>query len=139
MPQNQRSDNNMAIVFIVISILIVISVIVLFAGGGNTDPNAAASSEVVTQSDGKQIIEVTVKGGYFPAVINAKAGIPTILRMNSQSGSGCERSLHIPSLNIVKTLPAVGVTDIELSAQAAGSKLKGVCSMNMYSFVVNFI
>lgn len=126
-------------ILIGITVIVVIGFVFLIGSGNNNSADVkGASSNVVSTSGDKQIIEVTVSGGYSPRTINAKAGVPTIIRMKSDGAYGCERAFRIPSLGISKTLPASGNTDIEITSQNAGTSLRGSCSMGMYSFVINF-
>lgn len=126
-------------ILIGIAVIVVIGFVFLIGSGNNNSADVkGASSNVVSTSGDKQIIEVTVSGGYSPRTINAKAGVPTIIRMKSDGAYGCERAFRIPSLGISKTLPASGNTDIEITSQNAGTSLRGSCSMGMYSFVINF-
>ncbi len=91
----------------------------------------------VSMSDGKQIIEVSVKGGYTPKNSLAKMGIPTILRFKTNGTYDCSSSLRIPSMSINKTLPASGTTDLDLGTPQVAT-LDGVCGMGMYSFHIDF-
>ncbi len=126
-------------VLIGIAVIVVIGFVFLIGSGNNNSADVkGASSSVVSTSGDKQVVEVTVSGGYSPRTINAKAGVPTIIRMKSDGAYGCERAFRIPSLGISKTLPASGNTDIEITSQNAGTSLRGTCSMGMYSFVINF-
>ncbi len=85
-----------------------------------------------------QIIEITAKGGYAPKVSEAKADLPTILRMKTQSTYDCTASINIPTLNIRKILPANGTTDIPLPPQKLGTSITVLCGMGMYNTVINF-
>lgn len=105
--------------------------------GDAKSPITAASTNVSTKGE-KQIIEVTAKGGYSPKMTNAKAGVPTILRVQTNSTFDCSAALRIKSIGYSKNLPATGTTDIELPAQVAGTTLKALCSMGMYNFSVQF-
>lgn len=87
---------------------------------------------------GKQIIEIQAKGGYNPKQVTAKADVPTVIRMKTEGTFDCSSSLSIPSLGKRLALQPTGMTDIEVPPQKAGSSLKGVCAMGMYSFAVNF-
>lgn len=87
--------------------------------------------------DGKQIIEIKAKGGFLPRKSMAKAGIPTILRLNTKGTFDCSSSVRIPSLNISKNLPPSGTTDIDLGSPALGI-LNGACGMGMYPFEIDF-
>ncbi len=94
--------------------------------------------EVVKIVDGKQIIEVSAKGGYYPRKIVAQAGMETILRMKTNGTFDCSSSLAIPKLNYRTSLPPSGTVDIPISASASNGILRGLCSMGMYSFEINF-
>jgi len=89
-------------------------------------------------TDGKQVIEIAVKGGYSPKVVTAKAGVPTVLRFVTDNTFDCSSSLSIPAINYRNNLPRTGTTDVDVPAQAAGTKLQGACSMGMYGFTVDF-
>lgn len=91
----------------------------------------------VSVVDGKQIIEIRAKGGYSPKHTIAKAGIPTILRMNTNGTFDCTSSVRLPSLNISQSLPMSGSTDIDLGTQKV-STLNGTCGMGMYPFDIKF-
>ena len=84
-----------------------------------------------------QIIEIEAKGGYTPRKSVAKAGVPTILRFNTNGTFDCSSSVRIPSMNIFKSLPQSGITDIDLGIQKAGT-LQGMCGMGMYPFEIDF-
>ncbi len=107
-----------------------------YSGRSTVAPVADAGNVSVT--DGKQVIEIGVKGGYSPKVSTAKANMPTVLRMTTNGTFDCSSGVTIPSLGIRQTLPPSGNTDIEVPAQKAGTTLDGVCVMGMYNFAVNF-
>ncbi len=129
---------------------IIIIVCLIFAGGliyfASNSGQVPASSKnsgdtkvvAVQIVDGKQIIEVTARGGYNPRDIVAKANIPTILRMKTSGTFDCSAAFVIPSLNIQKMLPQTGVTDIEIPSQTSGSNIAGTCGMGMYRLNINF-
>lgn len=102
------------------------------AGGQKTDP-----INNVRVADGQQIIEIQARGGYQPRLSSAKAGLPTILRFNTQGSFDCSASVRIPSLNITKLLPQTGSTDIDIGTSSPG-QLLGTCGMGMYRFEVDF-
>lgn len=97
----------------------------------------AAPVNNVVVTDGVQVIDLTAKGGYSPLESVAKAGIPTILRVSTQGTFDCSSALRIPEMDISRSLPASGVTEIDLGTPQPG-KLQGTCSMGMYPFVINF-
>lgn len=127
-------------------IIISILVIAVVAWGGIWLSQEKNDSGVETQQtagnvsmvDGKQIITINVKGGYSPKLTTAKAGIPTVIKMNTQGTFDCSSALTIPSLGISKNLPPSGETLIDVPSQNTSTTLQGLCSMGMYSFAINF-
>lgn len=133
---------NTILAIIAATVLIVLALVLTSSGGGNKQQNTDTPTEVASVNnvsivDGKQIIEIQAKGGYTPRKSIAKAGIPTILRMNTNGTFDCSSSIRIPSMNLFKSLPQSGVTDIDLGTQIAGT-LNGSCGMGMYPFEVDF-
>lgn len=113
----------------------------VFLTGASSSPPIPGDSPENIQNvsivDGKQIIDVTVRGGYTPKKSIAKAGVPTIVRFNTSSTYDCSASIRIPSLGISKFLPATGATDIDVGTPQV-STLRGTCGMGMYSFEIDF-
>ena len=103
-----------------------------------TDAANMPAQNNVTQSDNKQQIAITAKGGYFPRVTNAKANTPTIINLSTNGSYDCSTAFTIPSLGIRENLPATGVTSIEIPPQKPGATIKGLCSMGMYYFTIAF-
>lgn len=103
----------------------------------NSQPGNSVPVQNVTIIDGKQIIEITARGGYSPRKSLAKAGLPTILRFKTSGTFDCSSSVRIPSLNISKILPQSGTTDIDLGDPKSGV-LQGTCGMGMYPFEIDF-
>jgi len=125
-----------ATVLSVIIAVVLIGGALAFSNGGD-GAEQAASANNVTVIDGKQIIEIRAKGGYQPRKSIAKAGIPTILRFNTNGTFDCSSSVRIPSMNISKMLPQTGSTDIDIGNPQVAI-LKGMCGMGMYPFEVDF-
>lgn len=124
------------------TIISIIAAVVLIGGAfmltrTNSDTTQVANANNVTVVDGKQIIEINAKGGYQPRKSIAKAGIPTIIRFNTKGTFDCSSSVRIPSLNISKSLPQSGSTDIDIGEGELGT-LQGSCGMGMYPFEVEF-
>lgn len=101
-------------------------------------PAGAQPLNNVTVENGKQIVTISAKGGYSPRISEAKADMPTVLRVDTNGTFDCSSSLNLPSMNYQKNLPATGVTDIEIPAQKAGSTFEGLCGMGMYKFQIAF-
>lgn len=114
-------------------------VIAIMAGrvsdGINTDVPARNAVEVV---DGIQIVTVQARGGYSPREIELQAGIPTLLKVETNGTYDCSAAFTIPSQNISRFLPPKGVAEFELPPQEAGTEMQGLCSMGMYGFVMRF-
>ena len=126
---------NLPLLFSIILTAILIGGALSFSGNSGEEK---LSGNNVTLVDGMQIITITAKGGYYPRVTKAKAGIPTVLKMDTRGTFDCSSALTIPTLGYRKNLPPSGETTIDLSAQGAGSRLQGLCSMGMYHFSVEF-
>lgn len=120
------------ILSVVISVAIIGGALYLSSRGGEGETNN------IRVENGKQIIKINAKGGYFPRKTKAAADIPTVIRMNTKGTFDCSSSLVIPKLGYRKILPAEGNTDIELQAQKAGTKIQGLCGMGMYNFEISF-
>jgi uncharacterized protein len=120
---------------IIAAILIGGSVMLTKTGGDSGEQVVNANNVFV--ADGKQIIEITAKGGYLPRKSVAKAGMPTILRFNTSGTFDCSSAVRIPSMNISKMLPQTGVTDIDIGSPTAAT-LRGTCGMGMYPFEIDF-
>lgn len=127
--------------------LILISILIsaIFIGGslmltkGNTETQVGTEipANNVTVVDGKQIILISAKGGYQPRKSIAKAGLPTIIRFDTNGTFDCSSSVRIPSMDISKILPQTGSTDIDVGMQKVSS-LQGTCGMGMYPFEIEF-
>lgn len=117
---------------------VVIGGAIWYSGRGSSGSAPVADAHNVTVADGKQIVDIGVKGGYSPKVSVAKANMPTVLRMTTNGTFDCSSGVTIPSLGYRQILPATGSTDIEVPAQKPGTTLDGVCVMGMYHFAVNF-
>ena len=88
--------------------------------------------------DGKQIIDISAKGGYSPRKVTAKAGIPTTLRVSTNGTFDCSASLVIPKLSYQKFLQPSGTEEIAIAPEQAQGTLQGLCAMGMYNFQIIF-
>lgn len=120
----------------IITVGILIALAIMFSGGRNLSQDVP-TKENVSVLDNKQIIEVTAKGGYAPQISLAKAGMPTILRFDTNGTFDCSSFVRVPSMNITKILPNSGITDIDFGSPKVGT-LQGTCGMGMYRFSVEF-
>ncbi|MCX8035042.1 MAG: cupredoxin domain-containing protein [Candidatus Dojkabacteria bacterium] len=141
---NLRSDDSGAakIFFIVCAVLLVVLIggMFVFMGGGSSDDGSVQGTQTASVDEsGKQVINITAKGGYKPGVVTAKAGQPSLLKIKTNNSFDCSRAFMIPDLKISRNLPPTGETVIEIPAQEAGKELEGTCSMGMYSFKMKFV
>lgn len=109
----------------------------LLYGTGAFTPEVASTENVSTEN-GTQVITVTARDKYAPHLTAAKAGVPTVLRMETNGTLDCSLSLTIPSIGYRQMLPTTGTTDIPLPAQQAGATVRGICAMGMKNFAVQF-
>ena len=123
--------NKTVLIIIIVALVAVIGII--FLGGPKTDflPN-------VEIKDGIQYVRVDARGGYFPKISNAQAGVPTKLIVKTFGTFDCSASLVIHSLNYRKILDQNAEEVIDLGTPKVGQLLQGVCGMGMHSFVINF-
>lgn len=122
------------IIAIIVALALIGGVIAYNKNGSDVELVNANNVSIV---DGKQIIEITAKGGYQPRKSVAKAGVSTILRFKTGGTFDCSSSVRIPSMNITKILPQTGSTDIDIGSPTVAT-LKGSCGMGMYPFEIDF-
>lgn len=125
-----------------VGIVVIVLTLVILAKTVFSDVNKSnntSEGNTVVNTDGKQIIQLTAKGGYSPSVIEAKANQDIVLRVSTSNTFDCSSAILIPKLGIRKNLPVTGKTDIAITAQSAGTIIDGTCSMGMYFFKIKFI
>ncbi|MEK7552913.1 MAG: hypothetical protein AAB505_02290 [Patescibacteria group bacterium] len=117
--------------------LLIAGVLVGGALALTNDDDQAGAANNVTIVDGKQIIEIRARGGYQPRRSVAAAGLPTIIRFNTNGTLDCSSAVRIPSLGISQLLPRTGSTDIDVGRPQVAT-LQGTCGMGMYPFEIEF-
>ena len=138
-------------------IILIIVFIVLAVGGvfvignKNKQANKAINNSVVPTSsntspgsnvktvDGKQVITIDVKGGYSPAITQAKADTSTVLELKTNGTVDCSSSVVIKSLKYNANLKPTDTAKIDIPAQNKGAVINGTCGMGMYNFQIQFI
>jgi plastocyanin domain-containing protein len=70
---------------------------------------------------GVQQVEIRVHGGYEPATIRVRRGVPVRLVFHRLESSGGSEEVVLPDFGIRKFLPREEKTAIELTPEAAGS------------------
>ena len=96
-------------------------------------PGSVRSDGAVTvDADGVQHIVIEVQNtSYVPRLVQAKAGLPTRLTLQTNGIRGCTRGFVVPKTNFEASLPVTGETVIDLGELAAG-RLDYTCAMGMY-------
>ena len=79
---------------------------------------------------GVQVVDLTVKGGYSPDVVQVLPGVPVRLRLDRQEDSACSERLLVPDLGVDVALPAFERTTVELPAMDEGT-YDFSCAMGM--------
>lgn len=79
---------------------------------------------------GVQSATIVVRGGYDPATVRAKAGVPLRLRFDRQETSGCSEEIVIPAFGVRRFLPAHETTEIEVTPETPGT-YEFTCGMSM--------
>ncbi len=122
------------IIAIIIALLLIGGIFVI----ANKNPQGGSSPvNNVSIVDGKQIITLRAKSGYQPSKSIAQAGLPTVIRFDTNGTFDCSSSVRIPSLNITRALPQTGTTDIDIGTPES-TVLQGTCGMGMYPFEIDF-
>jgi len=112
--------------------------LILSVGNGNSEGDVAVAADNISIVDGVQIINISAKGGYSPRTTSAKADTPTLLKVATTGTFDCSSALTIPTIGYSANLPSTGLTEISVPPQKAGTTMRGLCSMGVYNFVVNF-
>src|SRR3989344_6080162 len=122
-----------------ILVSICVSLLLIFGAFWFTSKPASVDNETaVSVVDGKQVVDITAKGGYSPRVILAKAGMPTVLRVATRGTFDCSAILVIPKLQYQKFLQPTGTEEIPISPEQAQGTMQGLCGMGMYNFQIKF-
>jgi plastocyanin domain-containing protein len=129
--------------FLFFTFLLVVATSALFflkanSNSRNPDSTDTKLTQNVNVKDGVQYVVVQALGGYWPRITNAKADIPTKLIIKTDNTYDCSASVVIRSIGFRKILPKTGEETIDLGNPQTG-RLQGLCSMGMYSFIINFI
>ena len=125
------------VISIIVAVLLIGGAFAFSRSGSQGNIATTPLANNVSMAGEKQIIEIRAKGGYQPRKSVAKAGVPTVLRFDTNGTFDCSASIRIPSLGISKILPQSGATDIDVGIAQAGT-LRGTCGMGMYPFEIEF-
>lgn len=90
--------------------------------------------------NGKQIIEFTAKNGFNPSLIEAQAGVDSIIRIKTLNTYDCSGFLNMPNAGISNhTLKPSGITEFSLAKQEKGEIIRGSCSSGANIVEIRFI
>ena len=79
---------------------------------------------------GRQVVDITVRGGYSPNLVRIEAGKPVRLRFDRQENSDCSARVVFPDLRKSASLAAFGTTVLDLDITEPG-EYSWACGMNM--------
>ena len=91
---------------------------------------SATAAVLETREGGSQEVTITVHGGYDPAEVHLRRGVPARLIFDRQETSGCSEEVVIPDFGVRKFLPAFQKTTVEVRPETAGS-FEFTCGMSM--------
>ncbi|MEO8201575.1 MAG: cupredoxin domain-containing protein [Gemmatimonadota bacterium] len=83
-----------------------------------------------TDQSGRQEVRIVVHGGYDPATVEARAGVPLRLVFDRQETSSCSEEIVVPAFGIRQFLPAFQKTAIDLPGASPGT-YDFTCGMSM--------
>lgn len=138
MEEEQSSSSNIIVVVIIVAVVIFL-LFLLFQNKSNSGDINKVNTEDTAIDENTQVVEVTVKGGYTPNYIEAKANTKTVLKLISNQAFDCSAAFQIPALAYSKFLPPNGETLVNLGEQAAGTEITAACSMGMYLLKIKFV
>jgi Cu+-exporting ATPase len=81
-------------------------------------------------ADGTQRMEVTVRGGYQPAIIRVRQHVPLELVFDRQESGDCTSHVVFSDLGVNAALPAFTRTTVRITPARAGT-FGFACGMNM--------
>jgi plastocyanin domain-containing protein len=92
--------------------------------------SARPTASAVSSSSGVQEVDITVKGGYSPDVIEVERGKPVQLHFYRDEENSCSEELLMPDFSIRRDLPAFQTTLVELLPKESG-RFEFTCGMGM--------
>ena len=81
--------------------------------------------------DGRQVVEVTVRRGYQPDSILARAGLPLRIVFRREDDDACSERVVFSAPRLERHLAPAGTTTIDLPAQPPG-EIRFTCGMGRY-------
>lgn len=95
-----------------------------------------SKSQQAKTSDGIQEVSITVDGGYIPAIVTVKRGLPVRLKFMRRDPSSCLEKVLFPDFHIAQDLALNVTTPVEFTPQTVGN-YQFSCGMNMFHGAIN--
>ena len=89
-----------------------------------------SSASAGVSASGLQEATIAVRGGYDPATVRLRAGVPARLTFDRQESAGCSEEVVFPDFGVKRFLPPFEKTSIDLPAQEPGT-YEFTCGMSM--------
>ncbi|MDD7966143.1 heavy metal translocating P-type ATPase [Actinomycetospora lemnae] len=110
-----------------ITVLVVAVAAMAFLGWYFFGPRRARTAEI---AGAVQRVEITVRGGYQPAIVRARQNVPLELVFDRQESGDCTSHVVFPDLGVNAALPAFARTTVRVEPARAGT-FGFACGMNM--------
>ena len=91
---------------------------------------APRRSRAARLTDGVQVVDVKVQGGYSPDTIQLRKGLPVRILFDRREAGECTSHVVFPDFGINQALPAYATTAVEFTPSRAG-RYEFACGMNM--------
>jgi plastocyanin domain-containing protein len=88
------------------------------------------AAEAAVGAGGVQEVRIRVAGGYDPAHVRVKRGVPVRLVFDRQEAAGCSEEVVLPDFGIRRYLPAHEQTAVEFTPEKPG-RYGFTCGMSM--------
>ncbi|MGH7560675.1 MAG: cupredoxin domain-containing protein [Gemmatimonadales bacterium] len=88
------------------------------------------AARAMTTSGRTQEVVVTVEGGYDPAVIRVRHGVPVRIIFDRREASGCSEEVVFPDFHLQRFLPPFERTPVEFTPERPGT-YEFTCGMRM--------
>ncbi|KRM55179.1 cupredoxin domain-containing protein [Lacticaseibacillus sharpeae] len=115
----------MRILVLIIGIIIIGLIVWWFFG------KHEAESAAATMTGATQTVDVTVKGGYSPEVVELKQGVPATLNFTRTDPSTCLDHVVFPDFGINRELPKGETESITIDTSKPG-EYGWACGMDMF-------
>ena len=89
--------------------------------------------------DGHQVVELTVRGGYHPDAIVARAGLPLRIVFRRDDDDVCSERVVFSGPRLDRRLAPTGTTTIDLPAQPPDGEIRFTCGMGRYRGHIAFV